>query len=176
METTTTRTVTIEGKEKLIKGSPLVEITRAFKAPISRVWNAWAEPELAKQWWGPENYSCPEAKIDFREGGKYLLAMKDPSGKVMWDTGRYDEIVFLQKIVCTDSFADKNGNMISAKEAGMSGDWGDVSTITVEFESTYEDETIMHLRHEGIPKEMHDDCVSGWSTSFDKLQKLVERI
>ncbi len=169
------RSISVAGQEKLIVKSPLVEITRTFRAPVERVWKAWTDPEMAKLWWGPENFSCPEAKIDFRVGGKYLLAMKDPSGKINWSAGEYQEIVPLKKIVATDAFSDKDGNMISAKNAGMPGEWGDVSIATIEFDSINAEQTKMKLVHEGIPAEMHDDCVEGWSTSFNKLERLVQQ-
>jgi uncharacterized protein YndB with AHSA1/START domain len=42
-------------------------VNRVFNAPVKRVWKAWIEPEIVKQWWGPEGFTCPVAKIDFRE-------------------------------------------------------------------------------------------------------------
>lgn len=169
------RSISVAGQEKLIAKSPLVEVTRTFRAPVERVWRAWTESAMAKQWWGPENFTCPEAKIDFRVGGKYQLAMQDPSGKVMWSTGEYQDIIPLKKIVATDAFSDKDGNMISASDAGMPGEWGDISIATIEFTAVGPDETRMSLVHEGIPGEMHDDCVDGWSTSFNKLERLVQQ-
>lgn len=174
MENTTTIR-TLDGKVSQIKNTPPVEITRTFRAAVELLWNAWSVPELAKQWWGPETYTCPEAKIDFREGGKYLLAMKSPEGVVIWSTGEYVEISLFKKIVCTDSFSDKDGNVVSAKSVGVPGDWGDVCSMRVEFESKGDDETVMRITHLGIPAEMHDDCVGGWNTSIDKLQRLVEK-
>lgn len=156
--------------------APLIEISRIFQAPVERLWNAWSDAEMVKQWWGPESYTCPFAKIDFRVGGKNLMAMKAPDGKVTWSGGTYEEITPKRRFVCTDSFTDENGNVISAKDAGMPGNWqSDVLYVTVEFEPLDDGETKMNLNHEGIPKEMHDDCVNGWNSSLDKLQKLVER-
>lgn len=154
---------------------PLVQLTRKFQAPVERLWQAWTEPELMKQWWGPENYSCPECKMDVREGGKSLLAMKGPDGKVQYTGGTYEEVIPNRKLVTTDQFTDKDGNLMTANEAGMPGDWPDTLRITIEFRGMGDNESQMHIIHEGIPKEMHDDCVSGWSSSIDKLQRLVER-
>src|SRR5688572_26137785 len=72
---------------------PLVEITRKFAVPVERVWRAWTTPELVKQWWGPENYSCPYCKMDVREGGKSLLAMEAPDGKITYSGGTYEEVI-----------------------------------------------------------------------------------
>jgi len=154
---------------------PLVEVTRKFIAPLERVWEAWSKPELIKQWWGPEGFTCPEAKIDFREGGKYLLAMKDSDGKVIWSGGVYQQIIPNEKIVCTDNFTDKDGNVVSPQYYNMSGDWPEFQRFTVAFEQFGDEEIQMSVSHEGIPQEMHDDCVKGWDSSFNKLQRLVER-
>ena len=152
-----------------------IELTKNFSAPIGRVWKSWCSSEMMKQWFGPENYTCPEAQINFEEGGKYLVAMEDASGAVMWGTGIYKEIDPFQRIVMMDAFSDAHGNVISAEKAGMPGNWeSDYCTITVDFQSTPEDGTIMTLKHEGIPSEMRNECLQGWDQSFDKLRKLVE--
>jgi uncharacterized protein YndB with AHSA1/START domain len=140
------------------------------------VWKAWTTSELVKQWWGPENYSCPDARMDVREGGKSILAMKGPDGKVQYSGGTYEEVIPNKKIVSTDEFMDKDGNFMSPKDAGIPGDWPDRMKVTIEFKSFGPDESQIHIVHEGIPKEMHDDCVSGWSSSIDKLQRLVEHM
>ena len=45
-------------------------IEREFDAPRELVWKAWADPEMAKRWWGPKGFTSPAAEIDFRVGGK----------------------------------------------------------------------------------------------------------
>ncbi len=155
--------------------SPLVEIKRTFNAPIEEVWKAWSDPSMIKQWWGPREFTASSAKTDFKEGGQYVFAMKSPQGQVLWSAGTYEEIIPHQKIVYTDQFSDENGNPITPEEAGMPNWPGEGLTyVTVDFESKGE-QTKMTLTHSGLPKSMHDDCVSGWSTSIDKMQLLVER-
>ncbi len=156
---------------------PLVDITRKFDAPVERVWQAWTTPELVKQWWGPEHFTCPDARMDVRPGGKSILAMKDPEGKVQYSGGTYEEVIPNRKIVSTDQFMDKDGRFMSPQEAGMPGkDWPDTMRVTIEFRDLGSQESQIHIVHEGIPKDMHDDCVSGWSSSIDKLQRLVEHM
>lgn len=175
MVQTSTDTTTGTYHKKNLPSSPLVEITRTFYAPVERVWKAWSDPELIKEWWGPVGYSCPRAKMDFREGGKYLFAMQGPDGNVIWSTGVFEEIIPMEKIVWTDQFCDKDGKPLLAKDVGIPGEWPDKLYVTIEFEGLNNNQTIMIISHEGIPKEMHDDCVEGWKSSVDKLQKLVER-
>lgn len=147
-------------------------ITRVFDAPRDAVWKAWTDPGRFMLWWGPEGYTSPACEIDLRVGGKYLACMRSPEGQDCWSTGVYREIVPGERIVCTDSFADAEGNVVPASHYGMEGDWPSELLVTVTFE---EDggRTIMTLRHDGIPSGMARDCEAGWSGSFDKLAGIL---
>ncbi len=154
---------------------PLVKITRSYRAPIEWVWRAWSDPEIIKQWWGPTRYTSKYAESDFRVGGKYLFDMEAPDGTITWSTGIYEEIIPYKKIVCTDSFSDEDGNIILGNDLGMRGNWPRKLYVTIEFEKIEDDQTKIVISHEGIPKEMHDDCVNGWNQSLDKFLEVVER-
>lgn len=154
---------------------PPIELTRKFSAPVERLWDAWTTSELLMQWWGPETYSCPDARLDVRVGGKSILAMKDPEGKVVYSGGVYEEVIPNQRLVTSDYFMDKDGNRKSANELGLPGQWLDTMKLTIEFERLGANESQLKIFHEGIAKDMHDDCISGWSTSLDKLQRLIEK-
>lgn len=86
-------------------------IVRVFDASRELVWRAWTDASVVKAWWGPRAFSVPVVKIDFRVGGKYFACMQGrmPDGKEMsiYSTGTYLEIVPLQRIVVTDSFAGR---------------------------------------------------------------------
>ncbi len=95
-------------------------ITRVFSAPWEKVWKAWTEPELVKQWWGPKDFTTPVSQINLRVGGKLLYCMRSPEGKDYWGTGIYKELVPMERIVVTDSFADEHGNVVPGTVYGMS--------------------------------------------------------
>lgn len=157
------------------QNSPLIVITHIFQAPIEWVWKAWADPEIIEQWWGAAGYTSKYACMDFREGGKYFLDMEGPDGSIMWSTGTYKEIIPLKKIVCTDSFADKDGNIILGNDIGMKGTWPLTMYLTIEFEKIEDHQTRLTLSHAGIPKEVQGECVQGWNQSLDKFHEVVER-
>ena len=146
-----------------------ITIKRTFNLPLDTVWKAWTEPRNFKKWWGPEGYSCPYCEIDFRVSGKYLNSMKGPDGNEIWSTGSYKEIIYREKIVYTDSFANRWGKIIPAADYKMPGEWPLVLMVTVTFEEV-NGKTNMVLRHSGLPAEMADDCIKGWESSFDKLE------
>lgn len=151
-----------------------ITITRIFDAPRERVWKAWTDPEMMKKWWGPKNFTAPVIKIDLRVGGTYLYCMRGSDGKDYWSTGVYREIVPMERIVATDSFADEKGNPVPASHYGMPGDWPSELLVTVTFED-YQGKTKLTLRHVGIPAgQMSDLTEAGWKESFDKLAEALE--
>ena len=149
-------------------------IVRTFNAPREAVWQAWTEPERVMRWWGPKGFTAPVCNIDFRVGGKYLSCMRSPEGQEFWSTGQYLEIVAPSLLVCTDSFADADGNVVPATHYDMGEDFPLELQIRVTFEGDA-DITLMTLRHLGMPPgEMSDMCRTGWSESFDKLAASLE--
>jgi uncharacterized protein YndB with AHSA1/START domain len=150
-------------------------ITRIFDAPREVVWKAWTDPEHIKRWWGPKNFTAPFIKSDFRVGGKYLYCMRSAEGKDYWSTGVYREIDPLKRIVVTDSFADKEGNVVTASEYGMEGDWPLELLVTVTFED-HDGKTRFTLRHAGIPGgEIFKMTNEGWNESLDKFANSLKR-
>src|SRR4030042_5632400 len=99
-----------------------ITITRVFDAPRERVWERWTDPDQYMCWWGPKAFTSPYAKFDLRPGGKFLSCMRGPDGKEYWDTGIFEEISKLNRIVYTDSFADEHGNVVPASFYGMGSD------------------------------------------------------
>ena len=146
-----------------------VLIIRIFNAPRELVWKAWTDPDHFKNWWGPKDFTTPFCQIDLRVGGRYLNCMRSPRGRDYWTTGVYREIVPLEKIVCTDSFADADGNVVPATHYGMTADFPLEMLVTVTFED-YEGKTKMTLKHTGLPAgDVSEQTETGWNESFDKL-------
>lgn len=97
-------------------------LTRVFDATPEQVWNAWTNEELVKQWWGPKGFTCPIAKIEFREGGISLVCMRAPKefgGMDMYNTWRYQKIEPMKRIDYVLNFADKDGNKLDPAAISM---------------------------------------------------------
>jgi len=151
-------------------------ITRVFDAPRELLWKAWTDPERMMRWWGPKNFTSPVCEVDLRKGGKYLNCMRSPEGKDYWSTGVYKEIVPMERIVYTDSFADEKGNVVPASNYGLPGDFPLEMLVTVSFEE-HNGKTEMTLQHVGIPAgRMSELTEAGWSESFDKLAESLEEL
>jgi len=90
------------------------KITRIFNAPREMVFKAWTDPVYVKQWWGPDQFTSPHCKIDFRVGGQFLFCMRAPDGTEYWNVGTYKEIVVPERIVSVMHFSDKDANTLPA--------------------------------------------------------------
>jgi uncharacterized protein YndB with AHSA1/START domain len=152
-------------------GEPELVITRILDAPRELVWKALTEPEYVKRWWGPKVFTTPVAKIDLRVGGEYLNCMRSPDGKDFWSKGVFREIIPLERLIMTDSFADEKGNTVPGTYYGMGPDFPLELLITVTFEE-HEGKTKLTLRHSDISSlnaTDRDNMELGWKESFDKL-------
>jgi uncharacterized protein YndB with AHSA1/START domain len=153
--------------------SKLLVIERKFNVPVDQLFNAFTASEALKSWWWPKDLYSDQIEIDFREGGKYFINMKGSDVGSCGMTGEFEEIVQNKRLVMTDQFSDGNGRPISPKEAKMPGEWPELLYITFEFASVDENTSRFTLFHQGIPNEAQEDCIQGWSESFDKLEKYL---
>ena len=147
-----------------------VLITRVFDAPRGVVFKAWTECEPLMRWWGPKNFTTPFCKIDLRPGGVLHYCMRSPEGRDYCGKGVYREIIEPERIVCTDSFADAQGNAVPATYYGMSADFPLEMLVTVTLEEI-EGKTKLTLQHAlgSVPATERDLCQQGWNESLDKL-------
>lgn len=104
-----------------VKKKDLV-VSRVFNAPVELVLKAWTDPALVMRWWGPDHFTSPSAKIDFREGGTSLVCMRAPKemgGQDMYSTWAYKKIVPLKLIEFIQRLADKDGNPVDPVKMGL---------------------------------------------------------
>ena len=151
-------------------------LTRVLDAPRSRVFEAWTEPERMKQWFGPTGFTTPVCTIDLRPGGRVHTCMRTPDGKDYWSIGVYREIVVPERIVCTDSFADAEGNVVEPTHYGMSETWPREALLTVTF-AEQGGTTIMTLRHSvgAAAAAERDMCRQGWSETLERLAQTLAK-
>jgi uncharacterized protein YndB with AHSA1/START domain len=81
-------------------------LTRLIAVPREKLFRAWTEPELLKQWFAPLPYTTQTAELDVRPGGANRLVMKGPEGNEMTVRGVYLDVVKNERIVFTDAYVD----------------------------------------------------------------------
>ncbi len=153
-----------------------LEIVRIIDAPREEVWKAWTEPQRLMGWHGPKGYTCPLARLDVREGGESFTAMQSSEGDMIYSKGTYTEVIRPARLVITDSFADKDGNIVSPTYYKMGSEFPEQMLLALEFEDL-DGRTRMTLRHMGLAKISADDrngMEQGWNESLDKLEESLK--
>jgi uncharacterized protein YndB with AHSA1/START domain len=94
--TSTAESTPTSGRELLI--------TRMIDAPREKVYRAWTEAELLRQWFAPLPYTTPSATLDVRPGGADVIVMRGPDGNEFPNAGVYLEVVKNERLVFTDAY------------------------------------------------------------------------
>jgi len=79
-------------------------LSRLIDAPREKLFRAWTEPELLKQWFVPKPWTLAAVEVDVRAGGSSRIVMRDPEGNEYPNQGVYLEVVKNEKIVFTDAY------------------------------------------------------------------------
>jgi len=79
-------------------------LTRLIDAPREKVFKAWTDPELLKQWFAPLPWTTPHAELDVRTGGANLIVMRSPEGNEFPNRGVYLEVIENERLVFTNAY------------------------------------------------------------------------
>src|SRR6266849_439207 len=109
---------TREGEPTAMKSGTTVErkserelvVTRIINGPARIVFEAFAKPELFRQWWVPKSLglSLLSCEADVRAGGRYRLVF-DGKPQPMEFYGRYIEVTPHSRLVWTNEEGDDDG-------------------------------------------------------------------
>ena len=144
-------------------------LTRLINAPRAKVYRAWTDPELLKQWFAPKPYTTPIVELDVRPGGSSYFVMRGPDGKDLPNRGVYLEVVPNEKLVSTDAY-------VAA--------WEPSEKPFMTLILTFEDEGgktryTARVRHWTVAdREAHEKMGfhEGWGICADQLEALVAKI
>lgn len=131
----------------------VVEHTVRISARPETVWRYWTDPERMCAWWGAA------AELDPRPGGTCLVDLG--GGPVM--RGEFVEVVPYERIVFSFGWEPTEGAPAVAPGSTL-----------VEITLTPDgDDTILALRHSGIPAAHVDEHRSGWGHFLSMLAAAV---
>ena len=89
----------------------LFVIERSFAVSQNRLFNACTKKEEMKHWLSAPGHKVIQAQQDFRVGGTYHYGTASAEGQEMWGKINYKEITPNSRLVYTQSFSDKYGNL-----------------------------------------------------------------
>ncbi len=137
--------------------TPSLTIKRRLNATPAEVFEAWTDPKLLMQWFGPENVVTQEVSVDARVGGGFRVVMLEDTGERHEVSGTYSEVVSNERLVFSWSW-------VTTPER--------VSQVTVTFKPDGAG-TILTLLHEQLFDEQAvKGHTHGWTGSLAKLEAL----
>jgi uncharacterized protein YndB with AHSA1/START domain len=141
----------------VIPNQAAIVLRRHYPVPPERVYRAWTEPEVLKEWFAPSaDWKVPVVEIDPREGGRYRIVMIAPNGDEHEGRGEYREVSPPTKLVFTWTWDFTEGRE---------------STVSVEFRAT-DGGTTLHLTHERLAPERREAHSEGWTKSLERLGQI----
>ncbi|WP_422661194.1 alpha/beta fold hydrolase [Paenibacillus sp. EC2-1] len=147
-------------------------VERIVALPIHLVWEGWTEPKHITKWWGPKGWVTTVYEMDVRPEGvwRYSLKSNDRSGEEAFCRAVYEEVEAPYKLVYTDSFADKQWNVVSNSEMLTSVLFQEVNggthiSIVTRFATS---EQLDHAEAMGM--------IEGFSDAFDRLEEYSETL
>jgi uncharacterized protein YndB with AHSA1/START domain len=160
--------MTTEAKAAKTSDRELV-LTRIIDAPREKVFKAWTDPELLKQWFAPLPYTTPKAELDVRPGGSNLIVMRDAAGHDFPNRGVYLEVVENEQLVFTDAYTKA---------------WEPSAKPFMTVILTFEDEggktnyTARVLHWTAADRETHEKMgfYQGWGQCTDQLEALAAKL
>lgn len=86
-------------------------INRSFDAPLDLMFKMWTDPEHVSNWSSPTGFRMEYINVDIRPGGSSFYLMTNDADVTMYGGVNYLEVQKPNRIVYTQHFADKDGNL-----------------------------------------------------------------
>ena len=146
-------------------GEGKIAITRVFDAPRALVWQAWTDPKMMAQWFGPRGFTSSVPELDLRVGGALRIVMHGPAGNDYPMKGVFTEVKPPERLVFTNIALDNDGNHLLEGETAVTlSEQSGKTTIHV----------VSHMvGRVPMAPQMLAGMEAGWTQSIDRLEELV---
>lgn len=144
-------------------------ICRLIDAPPEKVFRAWTDPILVKQWNVPKPWTISKCEMDVRPGGSSLMVMKSPEGQEMPCPGVFLEVIPNKKIVFTDAFT-------KAWEPSAKPFFVGVITLENEGGKTKYTARAKHWTKEDRDAHEKMGFHDGWAICTDQMEEMLKKL
>jgi uncharacterized protein YndB with AHSA1/START domain len=152
---------------------PAFVVTRAVKAPVDRVWQAWTDPDIVRRWWGPDGWTCPVANMDVAVGRTSLVAMRGPDGNDIYNRWTYTAVEPNARLEFEVTFASPDGTEAPPTTAGLPAEIPVPVRHVVTFDIDGETTTLSVAEFGYQPGPLLDMARLGQEQCMDKLVSAV---
>ena len=131
-----------------------IKVKSEIKAPISKVWQYWTQPEHIEKWnQANEDWLTSKAENDLKKGGKFKYRMESKDGSTGFDfEGTYEKV---------------------EEEEALEYKLADGRKVSVNF-SEKEDRTIVEETFEAETENPPEMQKQGWQAILDNFKKYTE--
>ena len=139
-----------------------LEMTRVLPAARSIVFATFTRPKQLATWWGPEGFNTPSLDLHPRVGASYRIEMQPPEGDRFVLTGEFHEVDPPARLVYTFAWDDPDPDDVDTVVDLSFRDLGKSTEVALR-QGPFRTEARRRLHRDG------------WSESFDKLERLLDR-
>lgn len=147
-----------------------LEIVRVVAAPRAKVWRAWSDPEILKQWWCPRPWITEVRAFDFRAGGAFHAYMSGPDGGESDNPGIFLDIVPMERIVWTTMLTE--GWRPGTPWLGITG----IFTLADEGAGTRYTARCLHRNDADCKNHEEMGFFAGWGKAITQLAEVAQAL
>lgn len=144
-------------------------LVRHIDATPDKVFRAWTEPALLRQWFTPRPWTVARAELDVRPGGGSLVVMRSPEGREFPHRGVYLEVVQDRRLVFTDAY-------VRAWEPSAEPFMTAIIGFEDEGGGTRYTARVLHWSAEARARHEAMGFHEGWGTAADQLAAVAEAL
>lgn len=133
-----------------------LELSRWLDATVEEVYEAFTDPVLLRQWWGPRDFVIETLEFPAVEGEDYRVELRAPDGSRFAHVGTFREVRPPRRLSYSWVWVEgplQRGEML----------------VELDFRAE-RGGTRVDLRHSGFESQASRDAHYGWPDSFDRIE------
>lgn len=150
-------------------GNKQLHVSRAYDAPVEKVWKAWTDRDILDEWWGPQPWRAETKSFELKPGGRWHYSMVGPNGERHWSLVEFKSIDPRRSFRADCVFCDENGNsnafapLMRWYVEFSATPTGTLVNVTLTFDKEADLQKIVEMGFEG-----------GFTIGLNQLEELLE--
>lgn len=145
-----------------------IELRYRFDATVEQLFDAWTDPDILGEWWGPEGVRSKVVAFDLRPGGTVVFEMTFDDGTISHMSASYREIDRPRRLVLIIT-ENCNTGLPPGVEPQVAP-----TPVTLDFVD-HGDSAEIILRQDGLQPDYAKLVSWGWGGGMTKLKKALQR-
>ena len=157
------------------KPNPDLDLVLERTVPVApdRVWAAWTEPELLKQWFTPAPWKTVDVDVDVRPGGRCITTMESPEGEQFPNAGCYLEVRPNELLVFTSVMTEDFRPVTPSNGAEDLPFTARIEITPADDGGTHYRAVAMHADEGAAERHREMGFTDGWGAALDQLVALM---